>query len=74
MKGQFVATLKDEFGGKATNKQMLTRLACDVKDYEDVKAELVKAGVIKKARGRGGSVVLTGFEIVGEVQPVQEFE
>jgi len=58
---KFVEVLT-ELGGKATNKAMLSKLEWTKEEYLNVRSGLVQDGVVKVAKGRGGSVVLVKKE------------
>jgi hypothetical protein len=58
---KFIALLTS-FGGKATNKGMLEALGWEKDEYLNLRAAMVADGVIKLAKGRGGSVVLVKKE------------
>lgn len=47
-----------EAGGKATNKALFASLNWSLDEYLAIREALIKDGVVKLARGRGGSVVL----------------
>lgn len=46
------------FGGKATNKAMLEALGWEKDEYLTLREAMVQDGLLKIAKGRGGSVVL----------------
>lgn len=51
-------------GGKTTNKALLAELGWSKDEYLAIREALVKDGVVKLARGRGGSVFLIKKEEV----------
>jgi len=53
----FLKTL-EALGGTAGNKTMLDELGWNHEVYENVKSNLLAAGLIKSGRGRGGSISL----------------
>lgn len=53
-----------EHGGRATNKAMVEALGWDRGDYMAIRQTLLDRGLVKLNRGRGGSVVLVGFDVV----------
>lgn len=51
------------FDGRATNKAMVEKLGWDKGDYSAIRQTLLDRGVVKLSRGRGGSVLLVGFDV-----------
>lgn len=48
----------EALGGRASNKQLMTRMDVTADQYVAIKEAAVADGVISKARGRGGFVKL----------------
>lgn len=62
----FHETLINSFNGHATNKALRNELGLDHGQYLMLRAELLKEGLIKLGRGRGGTVHLMSAEPSGE--------
>lgn len=56
MKETFVNTLTSQFNGSTSNRLLLAALQWEKQFYNTVKTELVKDGLVKLGRGRGGTV------------------
>lgn len=59
---EFLEVLR-AFGGRSTNKAMVEKLKWDRGDYDAIRKTLLDRGVVKLSRGRGGSVVIVGFDV-----------
>jgi type I restriction enzyme M protein len=57
LRDRFIQALKER-GGSAGNGGLREELGWDEATYEDVKSELVRLGLIRTGRGRGGSIHL----------------
>lgn len=64
-KEAFMSVLNN-MSGHATNKVMRRELACEAGEYQMARAELLKAGLIKLGRGRGGTVHIVTAQPSGE--------
>lgn len=63
VRDQFLSGLR-ALGGAAGNGRLREALGLDEPTYEQIRGELLEAGLIKSGRGRGGSVSLADHEAV----------